>query len=120
MKDRMLVKVDNHGSMLETFKQQANDDDDEYYKQHVLDLSNTRARGVVSLASIVDILPSTASLSTTILHLNLSRNELWDISAEAFAPLSSTLITLDISRNWFEALPEAIGSASFERTSSFT
>ena len=110
MKDRMLVKVDNHGSMLETFKQQANDDDDEYYKQHVLDLSNTRARGVVSLASIVDILPSTASLSTTILHLNLSRNELWDISAEAFAPLSSTLITLDISRNWFEALPEAIES----------
>ena len=62
------------------------------------------------MASIVDILPSTASLSTTILHLNLSRNELWDISAEAFAPLSSTLITLDISRNWFEALPEAIGS----------
>ena len=108
MKDRMLVKVDNHGSM-ETFKQQANDDGDEHDDQHILELSNSRARGIVSLASIVDILTSTASLSTTILHLNISRNELWDISAEAFAPLSLTLITLDISRNWFEALPEAIG-----------
>jgi len=108
MKDRMVVKVDNHGSM-ETFKQQADDDGDEHDEKHILDFSKARARGIVSLA-LVDTLTSTASLSTTILHLNLSRNELWDISAEAFAPLSSTLITLDISRNWFEALPEAIGS----------
>jgi len=103
MKERKAVEVDCHGSM-ESYKF------DDEHGSGLCDLSRSQARGVFSFAcwSSLTVLPKASSLSA-ILHLDLSRNELWDISTDALAPLSSTLRTLDISRNWFESLPESIG-----------
>ena len=107
MKERMKVVVDCHGSMDSSKKCDAGSQQtkDGYY-----DLARYRARGIVSLASLSSLPePPKASKLSTIQHLDLSRNELWDISVGALQSLSSTLTTLDISRNWFESLPESIG-----------
>lgn len=111
MKERMVVEVDCHGSMDADINTSlsAKCSDREYIGNDLCDFSRLNLRGNFSLASFssLAILHKSSSLST-ILHLDLSRNELWDISSEALEPLASTLITLDISRNWFESIPESI------------
>lgn len=109
MKERMEVKVDCHGSM-ETLELGAGD---KYQGSELCDLSRSQAQGIFSFASWPFSLaepPKTHHSLSTILHLDLSRNELWDISADALEPLSSTLLSLDISRNWFDSIPESIGT----------
>ena len=109
MRDRMIVEVDCHGSMETRRKQTCGEGHNQHNNEEgCVDLSNSRAKGIVSDVSwsSIDSLPSLSS----ILRLDLSRNELWDISTDALQPLASTLHTLDISRNWFETLPESIGT----------
>ena len=70
------------------------------------DLSERGLRGELFLERITEFLdpPAHASLAS-IVQLNLSRNELWDLP-----PLTalSGLRHLDLSRNWFAALPWSI------------
>ncbi|KAL7543541.1 hypothetical protein ACHAXR_012846 [Thalassiosira sp. AJA248-18] len=107
LKERMKVEVDCHGSMDTSTREGAAGRG----KEFCCNLSRSRARGVFSLASLSSLAePSKTCSLSNILHLDLSRNELWDISVDALEPLSSKLITLDISRNWFESLPESIGA----------
>ena len=122
MKERMVVAVDCHGSM---------DSDVAVYdimvdnhnkkcgtKEYYCKLSRMNLRGNFTLISLTALValpsPKEAQLSSvvsnTILHLDLSRNELWNISSDALEPLAPTLQTLDISRNWFESLPASIGT----------
>ncbi|KAL7541666.1 hypothetical protein ACHAXR_011110 [Thalassiosira sp. AJA248-18] len=113
MKERMVVEVDCHGSMdtdiTASYSTKCNDR--EYIGNELCDFSRLNLRGNFSFGSFssLSILRESSSLST-ILHLDLSRNELWDISSDALKPLSSSLITLDISRNWFESIPQSIGT----------
>ena len=70
------------------------------------DLSERGLRGELFLECITEFLdPPTRVSLASIVHLNLSRNELWDLP-----PLTalSGLRHLDLSRNWFAALPPSI------------
>lgn len=105
LKERMAVEVDCHGSM----------DTGRYFDaghgKELCNLSRLNLRGIFYPSSWFSLpVPPTASSLSTILHLDLSRNELWDITTGALETLSATLISLDISRNWFESLPESISS----------
>jgi len=120
MKQRMVVEVDCHGSMDTASSSSSSRSTSGIgvgVKQHyeggdlLCDLSRSNLCGTFSpscFPSASALLSSPSSLST-ILHLDLSRNELWDISFDALAPLSSTLLSLDISRNYFDTLPASIG-----------
>ena len=128
MKERMVVDVDCHGSMDDSNDAVVADIDtattataDEWRgNEYCTKLSRMNLRGNFTLASLTSSLsfatppPRAVHLSTTnsnnILHLDLSRNELWNISTGALEPLAKTLLTLDLSRNWFESLPVSIGT----------
>ena len=107
MKERIVVDVDCHGSMdyPDSSSTTANNDvvicDDDQY----CNLSRQSLRGNFTSFTFTSLPRDTPIIFSSILHLDLSRNELWGISNDALAPLASTLLTLDISRNWFESLP---------------
>lgn len=116
MKERMVVEVDCHGTMDFDVGDSFTNDEKCGNEEHYCKFSRKSLRGnftLVSFTSSLAILPvlvqSKISMNN-ILHLDLSRNELWNISTDALASLASTLQTLDISRNWFESLPESIGT----------
>mmetsp|Transcript_36109 Transcript_36109/g.77870 ORF Transcript_36109/g.77870 Transcript_36109/m.77870 type:complete len:620 (-) Transcript_36109:616-2475(-) len=107
MKERKVVKVDCHGTMDIAPRDDIGAEND---NEHC-NLSRLHLGGNFSLSSLTSlVVPPRACSLSTILHLDLSRNELWDISTGALEKLSATLITLDISRNWFESLPKSIGA----------
>jgi hypothetical protein len=105
MKERIVVDVDCHGSMDSSSSTTANNDvvicDDDQY----CNLSRQYLRGNFTSFTFTSLPRDTPIIFSSLLHLDLSRNELWGISNDALAPLASTLLTLDISRNWFESLP---------------
>eukprot|EP00984_Skeletonema_dohrnii_P000519 scaffold169_cov122-Skeletonema_dohrnii-CCMP3373.AAC.7 len=111
MKERMVVEVDCHGSM---DSQHGDSTDDKKCGHEYCNLSRMNLRGNFTLVSLSSLLatPTSRGVQSSIsnLHLDLSRNELWNISTDALEPLAPTLLTLDISRNWFESLPSSIGT----------
>jgi len=105
MKERMAVLVDCHGSMDTAYNVGAE------HGNELCDFSRLNLLGNFSLTSLTSLaVPPKACSLSTIMHLDLSRNELWDITTDALEPLSATLVSLDISRNCFESLPESIGA----------
>jgi hypothetical protein len=129
MKERMLVEVDCHGRMDWDVGGDVDDnnnilmaDNTSCRNESHCRLSRMNLRGNFTLASLTSSLIALPSPTGTqlppiisnhnILHLDLSRNELWNISSDALEPLGPTLQTLDISRNWFESLPVSIGTTT--------
>ena len=107
MSERLAVEVDCHGSMDFDFT----DITDKCGEKDYYNFSRTNLRGNFTSVSMSSLLQQGfQSVSHNILRLNLSRNELWNISADALQPLAATLLTLDISRNWFEVIPESIAT----------
>ena len=123
---RREVPMDNHGSMLVPAAAAASlsvsstngpkhehigmarkeDGHDSIGSCSCCDLSERGLRGELFLECITEFLdPPTRVSLASIVHLNLSRNELWDLP-----PLTalSGLRHLDLSRNWFAALPPSI------------
>ncbi|KAL7427374.1 hypothetical protein ACHAXM_000820 [Skeletonema potamos] len=121
MKERMMVEVDCHGSMdsdgavgggavnNNTAAARATTDATTCTLSRMNLRGNFTSLSWTSLATPPPrVMMTLSSISTNmILHLDLSRNELWKISTDALEPLAATLRTLDISRNWFESLPVA-------------
>ncbi|KAK1735704.1 hypothetical protein QTG54_013410 [Skeletonema marinoi] len=114
MKERMVVEVDCHGSMDSDVVDDGSSMDNKKCGHEYCKLSRMNLRGNFTLVSLSSLLATPTrgvqSSISNILHLDLSRNELWNISTDALEPLAPTLQTLDISRNLFESLPSSIGT----------
>ena len=100
MRQRKVVPTDNHGSM-EVPRQRSVVDVSSHHEfswtEHNLrSLSMSQLANEVSLASL--------------LSLDLSRNELWDLPDDINGLVN--LQTLDLSRNWFRCLPKSISHLS--------
>lgn len=96
LSQRRDIPVDNHGSML---CEASADRDRPPSSPDYADLSERKLRALSPLPNPLVPLPA------QIVHLDLSRNELFDLPS--LAALTS-LETLDLSRNWFQTLPSTI------------
>jgi hypothetical protein len=110
MHHRKIVPTDNHGSMEEPTRSYAetseffgvnSGDEWSFTEQSLRSFSSSHFPEAVAIESFASVLT-----------LDLSRNELWDLPDD----LSSlrSLQKLDISRNWFRSLPASI--SHFSRT----
>jgi len=80
----------------------------------VCDMSERGLRGQLPAERIAEFLPvsvgpALSAMSpqlSSVVQLNLSRNELWDLPPDLTA--LSSLRALDLSRNWFSALPPSL------------
>lgn len=100
MQQRKVVPTDNHGSMevsrLLSVVHAASQNELSWAEQNLRSLSMSQLANAVSL--------------TSLLSLDLSRNELWDLPDDISGLVN--LETLDLSRNWFRCLPKSISHLS--------
>lgn len=105
MMRRKEVPMDNHGSMIVP---DAGSSEPRHAQESTGDgfcnMSEQDLRGELAIERISEVL-APISLSSVI-HLNLSRNEIWDMPSDLKA--LSSLRHLDLSRNWFSALPKSV------------
>jgi hypothetical protein len=99
MQQRKVVPTDNHGSMevpRQSIEGASNHQVFSWTEQNLRLLSMSQLANAVSLVSL--------------LSLDLSRNELWDLPDDISGLVN--LETLDLSRNWFRCLPKSISQLS--------
>jgi hypothetical protein len=108
---RKKIPIDNHGAMIVP---SSNDDTTITRKDSSsCDLSEHQLRGEFTLDRLdsfygLSLLCPLSSLSI-LLHLDLSRNELWGLPSPKQMASLANLEILNLSRNWFEELPTSIG-----------
>ena len=105
MIQRREVPMDNHGSMIVPSASSERTQAQENAGDGFCDMSERGLRGELAIERISESLQAPMSLSSVI-HLNLSRNEIWDLPS-GLKTLTS-LRHLDLSRNWFSALPKSV------------
>jgi len=131
---RKEIPMDNHGAMIvpsvttgvvtTTTTTSVNNTITTNKDTQYCDLSENQLRGDFSLKYIpqrfnlsVSQSPLQLSLSSqlptpllsSLLNLDLSRNELWGLPSSKAMKSLVNLETLDLSRNWFEEIPTSIG-----------
>ena len=112
MLERQEVPTDNHGAMeyaSSLTRVASNQQKSVDYDTGMCNFSECNLRSF-SLSQISALIPSPPQISdfSLIIHLDLSRNEIWELPDD----LSSlaNLVTLDLSRNWFVEIPAVVGT----------
>jgi len=110
LNDRKEVPMDNHGSMIVPAEsnhqhQQENEDVRKKSGEQIdgfrCDMSEKNLRDFTLDLLSVEYIPL-----LSIVHLDLSRNELWNLPSLQSIP---NVEHLDLSRNWFAVLPRSLG-----------